>query len=403
MLEQIRKDFPILSRTVYDKPLVYLDNAATTLKPQAVIDALNTHYAHETSNVHRGIHFLSNLATEKYENARKKVAHFIGAKSENEIVFTRGTTDSINLVALSYARKFLNEGDRIVCTEMEHHSNMVPWQMLAQEKKLDLVYIPILDSGELDMKQAEELINEKTKLLTFNWVSNSLGTVNDVEQLIAFAKKVDAKVLIDAAQAVLHFPLDVAKLDVDFLAFSSHKMLGATGLGVLFAKAELLESMPPIQGGGDMIEEVRLEGSTWNQVPFRFEAGTPHIAGVIALAAAIDYIQSLGFTFIQEQEKKLLSYAKEKLSDIHDIRIYGNAKNKVPIFAFTVEGLHGTDLATLIDQEGIAVRSGHHCTMPVLQKYNVPSLARASFAFYNSENEVDSLVSALKKAVEMLK
>ncbi len=398
LVEEIRKQFPILSRTINDKPLVYLDNAATTLKPLTVIDAIHTYYSNETANVHRGIHTLSGIATEKYENCRKLVAKFINSKSESEVILTSGTTESINLVARSFATSKLVKGDKIVITQMEHHSNLVPWQIISEEMGLELDYIPLNEQGEWELTKLDSIIDSKTKLVAFNYVSNSLGTINPIQKMIAKAKSVGAFTVVDAAQAIAHFPIDVQALDCDFLAFSAHKLYGPTGFGVLYGKENLLENMPPIFGGGDMIKTVTMQKSTWNDLPFKFEAGTPHIAGGIGLAAAIEFVNSVGFKTIQKLEDELLEYAQEKISKIKGIKLFGTSKHKIPTFSFNIEGIHATDLATYLDQQGIAVRTGHHCTMPALEYFGIHGMARASFSIYNTKAEVDSLVTAIEKA-----
>lgn len=396
-IEKIRKDFPILKRSVYDKPLVYLDNAATTLKPQPVIDAIVNYYTNESANVHRGIHRLSVLATDRFEAARESVKSFLNAKSISEIVFTSGTTGSLNLIALSYGRSHFRQGDVVLLSEIEHHSNIVPWQILQNEIGIELRYIPMLKDGSLDISSLDELLDSDVKLVSVNWVSNSLGTINDIQTIIAKAHAVGAKVSIDAAQAVAHFVVDVQKLDCDFLSFSSHKLLGPTGIGVLYAKESILHDMPPLFGGGDMIKTVSLAGSTWNDLPFKFEAGTPHIEGVIGLGAAIEYIQKIGLSEIAQYEKQLAKKAESMLAEFAEIEMISNAKNKVGIFTFNMKSLHSTDVGSVLDQEGIAVRTGHHCTMPVMQNFGVAGSVRASFSFYNNEADILALKNALLK------
>ncbi|MFA5060176.1 MAG: cysteine desulfurase [Candidatus Omnitrophota bacterium] len=400
-VNQIRKDFPILSRKVHGKPLVYFDNAATTLKPQRVIDALTHHYVAETSNVHRGVHHLSELATAAFQGSRQKIKNFLNASKASEIIFTRGTTDSINLVSQSYGKKFLKKGDEIILSHMEHHSNIVPWQILCEEKGCSLKIIPIDDTGTLILPEFEKLINERTKFISIVYASNSLGTINPVKKIIATAKKHNIPVLIDAAQAVSHMKIDVQDLDCDFLAFSGHKLFGPTGVGVLYGKERLLDEMPPVQGGGDMIASVTFEKTTYNALPYKFEAGTPHIAGVIGLGAAVDYLQSLGIEKTSVQEQDLLNYGTKALLTIPGLRLIGTAKEKVSVLSFVLNNIHPHDLGTLIDEEGIAIRTGHHCTMPLMQRFNVPATARASLSFYNTTEEIDKLVSAIHKAKEV--
>jgi cysteine desulfurase / selenocysteine lyase len=402
-VQDIRKDFPILPREIRGKPLVYLDNAATTLKPSVVVDKLSQHYLMETSNIHRGVYFLSEKATEAYEDVRKKVREFINAGSEKEIIFTRGTTESVNLVANSYGRKFLAAGDEVIISEMEHHSNIVPWQMLCEEKGCVLRVIPMDANGDIILEEFITLLNERTKFVSIVYVSNSLGTVNPVKEMIKFAHERNVPVLVDAAQAVATRPIDVKDLDCDFLAFSSHKMFGPTGVGVLFGKTKYLEKMPPYQGGGDMIASVTFEKTQYNVLPYKFEAGTPPIAGVIGFGAAIDYIRAIGFQTIQAHERDLLEYATRTLSEIPGLKIIGTAKEKAAIISFTLDGIHPHDIGTLIDQEGIAIRTGHHCTQPVMKKFGVPATARASFSIYNTRDEIDRLIVALKKVIEVFK
>lgn len=402
-LDQIRRDFPILPREVRGKPLVYLDNAATTLKPKAVVDKLSQHYLMETSNIHRGVYFLSEQATEAFEKVRFKVKDFINAPDEKEIIFTRGTTEAINLVASSFGRKFLKVGDEILISEMEHHSNIVPWQMLCEQNGCVLKVIPMNERGELDMSEFEKLLGSKTKLVSVVYVSNSLGTVNPVRQIVKTAHARGVPVLLDAAQAIATRPVDVQELDCDFLVFSSHKMFGPTGVGILYGKTKWLEQMPPYQGGGDMIASVTFEKTTYNVLPYKFEAGTPPIAGVIGFGEAIDYIRKIGFEKIQSHEGDLLAYATSVLSKIPGLRIIGTAAEKAAIVSFTLDGIHPHDIGTLLDQEGIAVRTGHHCTQPVMKKFKIPATARASFSIYNTREEVDRLASGIKKVMEVFK
>jgi len=402
-VKKIREDFPILKKTVHGKPLCYLDNAATTQKPQIVLDTLNTYYTSMNSNIHRGVHYLSGVATDAFEKARIKVKDFINANSEKEIIFTRGTTESINLVANSFGRANIKEGDEIIISHMEHHSNIVPWQLLALEKKAKLRIIPINDKGELLSNEFEKLITDRTKLVSIVYVSNSLGTINPVEHIIETSHKYNIPVLLDAAQAVKHLPVDVQTLDCDFLAFSGHKLYGPTGIGVLYGKENLLDSMPPFMGGGDMISKVTFEQTTYNELPFKFEAGTSNIADAIGLGTAIDYISSIGMDNIASYEKNLLNYATEALSQIDGLKIIGQAEEKCSVISFIFDNIHPHDVGTLLDYEGIAIRTGHHCTQPVMQRFNIPATSRASFALYNTTDEVDTLVSGIKKVIEVFK
>ena len=401
-LEKIRNDFPILSREVNGKPLVYLDNGATGQKPSLVIDRIKKYYELENSNIHRGIHTLSQEATDAYEQAREKTRAFLNAPSTDEIIFTSGTTGSINLVASTFGRKFINEGDEVIISTMEHHSNIVPWQMVCEEKGAILKVIPINDDGELLMDEFESLITDKTKLISVVHVSNTLGTINPVKAIIDRAHKQDIPVLIDGAQAVPHMPVDVQELDCDFYAFSAHKMFGPTGVGVLFGKEKWLNQMPPYQGGGDMIKTVTFEKTEYNELPHKFEAGTPNIAGGLGMAAAIDYMNAVSIEKINAYEHELLNYATEKLTSIPGLRIIGTAKEKASVISFVVEGTHPSDIGMIIDKLGVAIRTGHHCTEPLMNRFNVPGTARASFAFYNTFEEVDRLVEALQRAVNML-
>lgn len=402
-LETIREDFPALRQKVNGEPLVYLDSAASALKPRAVVDALAHFYSYEASNVHRGVHYLSAAATDSFEQGRRTVQSFLNASSEEEIVFTKGTTESINLVAQSWGRAHLNSGDEVLLSEMEHHSNLVPWHMLAEEKNLKIRYIPVTDQGELDLSSLDELLNKKTKLVSVTHCSNTLGTINPVEELIEKAHSVGAKVLVDAAQSVTMIPVDVQKLNCDFLAMSGHKLFGPYGIGVLFGKREILESMPPYQGGGSMISEVTLEKTTFNDPPFRFEAGTPHIAGVIGLAAALDYIEGIGMGNIMEYEKTLTAEALRQLKAVEGLRLIGDAEVRGPVFSFVIEGTHANDIGEILDQKGVAVRTGHHCTQPLMKRFSVPATVRASFSIYSSKEEISSLVGAIEKSKEMLR
>lgn len=401
-VEEIRNDFPILKREVNGKPLVYLDNAATSQKPQVVIDALTHYYTYDNANIHRGLYFLSELATEQYENARLKVKEFINAMSVAEIVFVRGTTEAINLVASTLCRaKYFKEGDEVLVSHMEHHANIVPWQLISDRKKINLKVIPINDAGELDYDAFEKLVNEKTKLVSVVHISNALGSINPIKKIIDFAHSKKIPVLVDGAQAVPHLKIDVQDLDADFYAFSGHKVFGPTGIGVLYGKTEFLEMMPPYQGGGDMIRTVTFEKTTFDDIPRKFEAGTPNIAGGIGLGAAIDYLNQFDRNELAEYENELLKYATEKLSEVDGLRIIGTAKEKASVISFIIEGIHPYDIGTIIDTDGIAIRTGHHCTQPIMQRFNVPATARASFAFYNTKEEIDKLVASLYKVKRM--
>ncbi|MCK5580406.1 MAG: cysteine desulfurase [Candidatus Omnitrophica bacterium] len=400
-IQTIRKDFPNLNVKIHGKPLVYMDNGATTLKPQCVIDKINAHYTSGTSNVHRGVHYLSEQATAEYEGAREKIRNFINASKASEIIFTKGTTDGINLVAHGYGRKFLKEGDEIIISEMEHHSNIVPWQLLCESIGCRLKVIPINDEGELMLDEFDKLLNPKTKFVSIVYVSNSLGTINPVKAIIEKAHARDVPVLVDAAQAVNNLPIDVRELDCDFLAFSGHKLFGPTGTGVLFGKVQWLNQMLPYQGGGDMISSVTFEKTTYNILPYKFEAGTPNIAGMIGLGAAVDYLQNVGLDNIAKYEQELLAYGTEALQKISGLRIIGTAKHKVSILSFVMNNIHAHDLGTLIDEEGVAIRTGHHCTQPVMQHFKVPATSRASLTFYNTKDEIDILVASINKAKEL--
>ena len=398
----IRNDFPILSRKVRDgKGLIYLDNAATTLKPRAVLDAVYQHYANGASNIHRGVHFLSEEATRQYENARETVRRFINARDRSEVIFTSGTTSAINLVAKSWGEKNIKAGDEVLITHMEHHANIVPWQMLREVTGCILKVAPINDRGELIMDELEALITPRTKLISVVYTSNSLGTINPVRSIIDFAKKHGAKVLLDAAQTVAHEKVDVQNLDCDFLVFSGHKLFATSGVGVLYGKREILEAMPPLMGGGDMIKSVTFEKTTYAELPARLEAGTPAIGGAIGLGAAIEYVEKIGFAAISAQEKDLLTYATKLISDLPSVRIIGTAAKKAAILSFVVEGVHPHDMGTLLDAEGVAVRGGHHCTQPVMSRFKIPATTRASFSFYNTRGDADALVFAVRKAIEV--
>jgi len=401
-VEKIRADYPILQRTVNGCPLVYLDNAATSQKPLAVIDRLDRYYREENANIHRGVHALSQEATGAYEAARASVARFIQAKDPKCCLFTRNATEAINLVASSWGREHLREGDEIVLTEMEHHANIVPWQLLAERVGAKIVVLPVTDGGELDVDQCSKLLSERTKLVALSHVSNSLGTINPVEALIAQAKAAGATVLIDGAQSVAHFPVDVEALGCDFFVFSGHKVGGPTGIGVLWGQAECLNAMPPYQGGGDMIDRVSFAGTTFRKIPERFEAGTPHIAGAIGLGAAVEYWQTLDHQAIHAYELELLQYATERLRALPGLKIYGESTHKVSIISFLIDGTHPNDLGTMLDMDGIAIRTGHHCTMPLWQRFGIEGTARASFAFYNTREEANQLVESLRKAQKLL-
>lgn len=400
-VEQIRADFPLLQQHVNGKPLVYLDNAATAQKPTVVIETLDRYYREYNSNIHRGVHTLSQLATEAYEGARDRIRQFINAKSCKEIIFVRGATEAINLVAQSHARPQLGPGDEILITEMEHHSNIVPWQMLAEQTGATLKYVPINDAGELQMEKLDELLSSKTKLVAVVHISNALGTINPVTTIIEKARAVGATVLLDGAQAVPHTRVDVQELDCDFYVFSGHKLFGPTGIGVLYGKQELLEAMPPYQGGGDMIKMVSMDRTVYNDLPHKFEAGTPHIAGVIGLGAAVDYVDSIDFEQAALFEMELLAYATEKANQVEGLNIVGTASNKTSILSFTLDGIHPHDIGTILDNEGVAIRAGHHCAMPIMERFQVPATARASFAFYNNHEEVDALFDAIEKCKQV--
>ena len=396
-VEEVRRDFPILGEKVRGKPLVYLDNAATTQKPRVVIERLDGYYRTENANIHRGIHFLSERATQAYEEARATVARFLGAADAREIVFVRGTTEAINLVAQSYGRKFIGEGDEIVVSAMEHHSNIVPWQILREQVGAGLRVIPMNDHGELLVDEYERLFSDQTKLVAVTHLSNALGTINPVGEIIQIAHRHGVPVLVDGAQAAPHLRVDVREIDCDFYAFSGHKLYGPTGIGVLYGKAGLLDAMPPYQGGGDMISSVTFEKTLYNVLPYKFEAGTPNIAGAIGLGAAIDYLSKVRLDLVAAHERELLAYATETVSAIKGVRIIGTAREKAAVLSFVLDGVHAHDLGTILDQDGIAIRAGHHCAMPVMERFGVPATARASLALYNTREEVDALVGAIEK------
>ena len=400
-INQIRKQFPILSRKVNGHDLVYFDNGATTQKPDSVIEAESNYYQNENSNVHRGVHFLSGLATDKFEETRITIQNFINAKHSHEIIFTKGTTDSINIVASGY-RSLLNKGDEIIISELEHHSNIVPWQMCCEQSGATLKVIPLLDNGILDMVEFENLLSKNTKLVSISHISNTLGTINPIEKIIEKAKAVGAKVLIDGAQAASHISINMQDLDVDFYCFSAHKLYGPTGVGVLYGKEDVLNELPAYQGGGEMIKEVSFKKTTYAGLPHKFEAGTPNIAGVVAFKAAINFITGLGINNIAKHEEELLKYATEEVLKIEGLRIYGTAKNKSAIISFNINELHPYDIGMIIDKMGIAIRTGHHCTQPIMDKFNIPGTARISLAVYNTKDEIDICIKAIKKAKIML-
>ena len=396
-----RTDFPILEMNVHGKPLVYLDNAATTQKPLSVIEAESHYYRNDNANVHRGVHALSQRATDAFEAARVKIQHLVNAASPDEIIFVRGTTEAINLVAQSYGRSRFKAGDEIILSQMEHHSNIVPWQIVSQQTGANLRIIPVNDAGELDMEAYKRLLGPRTKLVAVTHVSNALGTINPVKFIIELAHDHNVPVLLDGAQAIAHLPVDVQALDCDFYAFSGHKLYGPTGIGALYGKAALLDAMPPYQSGGDMIRSVSFEGTTYNTLPYKFEAGTPNIAGVIGLGAAVDYVTSIGFDTLAAHEQELLAYATQSVADVPGLRIIGTAREKTSILSFMLEGVHPHDIGTILDREGVAIRAGHHCTMPLMERFGVSATARASFALYNTRMEVDKLVAAIHQVNEV--
>ncbi len=400
-IQALRKDFPILERTVYGKPLVYFDNAATTQKPRCVVDAITNEYYSVNANVHRGVHFLSQQATELHEGSRETVRKFLNARSIREIIFTRGTTESINLIASCFGEAFLKEGDEVIVSEMEHHSNIVPWQLLEQRKGIRLRVIPITDAGELQMDAFRALLNERTKLVSITHVSNVLGTINPVKEMIEEAHRHDIPVLIDGAQSIPHLAVDVQELDADFYAFSGHKIYAPTGVGVLYGKEEWLEKLPPYQGGGEMIQSVSFSGTTFNELPFKFEAGTPDYIGTTGLAQAIEYVSAIGLEEIAAYEHQLTEYATAQLLTIPGLRIYGQASQKSSVISFLVGDIHPFDMGTLLDRLGIAVRTGHHCAQPLMERFGIPGTVRASFAFYNTKEEVDSLVQGIERVRKM--
>jgi cysteine desulfurase/selenocysteine lyase len=400
---RIREDFPLLKQKIHGKPLVYLDNAATTQKPQAVLDALERFYTMDNSNVHRGVHLLSERATQAYEAARVKAQRFIGAAHSREVIFVRGTTEGINLVAQTYGRRHVQAGDEIVISAMEHHSNIVPWQMLCEEKQARLRIIPINDQGEILLDEYASLLGPRTRLVAVVHVSNALGTINPLQQIIDLAHRRNVPVLVDGAQAVPHIPVDVQALDCDFYAFSGHKVYGPTGIGVLYGKASLLEAMPPYQGGGDMISSVTFEKTTYNVLPYKFEAGTPNVAGAVGLGVALDYLSGIGIDGVAAHEHELLTYATAALAQIPGVRLIGTARTRAGVLSFALDGVHPHDIGTILDQEGIAIRTGHHCAQPVMQRFGVPATARASLACYNTREDIDALVKGMDKVKEFFR
>lgn len=400
-IQKIRADFPILQSKVHNKPLVYFDNAATTQKPNLVIERIKNYYEKQNANIHRGVHHLSQVSTQDYEDARIKIQHYIGASKSSEIIFTKGTTDGINLIASSFGA-LLKEGDEILISAMEHHSNIVPWQLLADAKKIELKIIPIAQDGTLLMEEFERLLTAKTKLVSITHISNTLGTINPIENIISKSHAFGAKVLVDGAQSIQHGEINVSTLDCDFFVFSGHKIFGPTGIGILYGKEQILDEMPPYQGGGDMIKSVSFEKTTFNELPFKFEAGTPNIVGGIALGSAIEYIESLDKQSAFEYEKNLLRYTEQELLKIDGLRIFGTAKEKTSLVSFNVGDIHPFDIGTLLDKQGIAVRTGHHCTQPLMDFYEIPGTLRASFSIYNTVEEVGQFLTALKRAISVL-
>jgi len=401
--QKIREDFPIFRQLVNGKPLVYLDNAATTQKPQPVLDALTRFYTKECANIHRGVHFLSERATASYETSREKVRHFINAASVQEIVFLRGTTEAINLVAQTYGKTHVGAGDEVLISAMEHHSNIVPWQMLCDEKDARLRIVPITLTGEFVFEQYKKLLGPRTRLVAVTSVSNSLGTINPIREIVRLAHEHNVPVLVDGAQAIQHMPVDVQALDCDFFAFSGHKMYGPTGIGVLYGKERLLEAMPPYQGGGDMIISVTFEKTLYNRLPYKFEAGTPNVAGGIGLGVAIDYLESIGMDRIAMNEQDLIAYGTRLLEAIEDLRIIGTAKNKASVLSFVLNGIHPHDIGTILDKEGIAIRTGHHCAQPVMEFFKIPATARASLGLYNTREDIEALLAGIRKVKEVFR
>ena len=397
----IKEEFPILSKKVNKKSLIYLDNASTTQKPRSVIETIQNYYESTNSNIHRGVHHLSQKATEEYEDSRKTIQNFIGADSSKEIIFVRGATEAVNLVANSYVKPLLSEGDNIIISQMEHHANIVPWQIMTKEKKTDIRVIPINNTGELIIEEIDNLIDENTKFISLNHVSNSLGTINPIRELIQKAHQNDIRIMIDGAQAVQHMKVNVVELDVDFYCFSGHKMYGPTGIGILYGKKEILDKMEPYQGGGDMIKSVTFEKTIYNDVPHIFEAGTPNIVGAIGLGKAVEFIQGITVEEIEKHELDLLNYATDKINGIKGVQIIGNSKDKASVISFVMEGIHPHDIGTIMDNLGIAIRAGHHCTQPVMDFYDIPATARASFAIYNTKEDVDKLIDGIQKTKEV--
>ena len=401
MIKGIESDFPILSQKVNGKKLVYLDNAATTQKPKAVIKSIERYYNESNANIHRGVHKLSQKATDLYENSRKNISNFINAESEKQIIFVRGATEAINLVANSHVRPLLNQNDEIIISQMEHHANIVPWQLICEEKNAKLRILPMNQRGELILDSLGKIISKKTKFMAINHVSNSLGTVNPIEEIVKIAHQQKIKILIDGAQAVQHIPIDIQKIGADFYCFSGHKLYGPTGIGILYGKKQLLNEMPPYQGGGDMIKSVTFDETVYNDVPHKFEAGTPNISGAIGLSAAIDYIREIGIEKISKHESELLEYASKELNKIDNVQIIGNAENKASVLSFVIKNIHPHDIGTIMDSNGVAIRAGKHCTDPVMDFYCIPATARASFAAYNNKDDVDKLIKSVKKAIEV--
>ena len=400
-VEAIRRDFPILDEQVYDKPLIYLDNAATTQKPRAVIDRVNEIYSRKNSNIHRGVHFLSNNLTDEYEQARQTIQQFINARYTHEIIFTNGTTHSINAIAFSFGEKYIGEDDEVIITELEHHANIVPWQVLCEKKNARLRVVPINDQGEIILEEYEKMISPKTKIVAVNHISNSLGTINDVKKIIDTAHQHDIPVLLDGAQSIQHQKVDVQELDCDFYVFSGHKVYGPNGTGVIYGREKWLEAMPPYQTGGEMIKKVTFEQTTFNELPFKFEAGTPNYVGAIGMAEALKYLEKTGLDAIAAHEEDLLNYATQRLSEIPGLTIYGTAKNKISVVSFLMDGIHHYDTGMVLDKMGVAVRTGHHCTEPLMNHFNIEGTVRSSFAMYNTRSEIDQLVDALNRVRKM--
>ncbi|MFP4019860.1 MAG: aminotransferase class V-fold PLP-dependent enzyme [Bacteroidales bacterium] len=400
-IQKIRKDFPILHQKVYDKPLIYLDNAATTQKPVQVIDTVKEIYTTKNSNIHRGIHYLSESLTEQYEEARRSVQAFINAKKPEEVIFTNGTTDSINAIAYSFGERFISEGDEVIISEMEHHANIVPWQVICERKKASLRYVPINDKGELILEELKKLVSNKTRIIAVTHVSNTLGTINNIKDIISIAHGQNIPVLIDGAQSIQHMTVDVQNMDCDFYVFSGHKVYGPNGTGVLYGKEEWLEKLPPYKTGGEMIKKVTLEKTTYNELPFKFEAGTPNYVGAIGMAEALKYLSNIGLSKIQEHEEDLLNYASKKLQNIEGLRFYGTANKKISVLSFLLGDIHPYDTGMILDKMGIAVRTGHHCTEPLIDRFKIPGTVRTSFALYNTKEEIDVLYDSLLKTKKM--